>query len=163
MCEWGSTSSVLNCSSQPCKLLVGVQGWTFLQPPTLGTSAALCVLVSHPRGPRRWWLHWYHALAEDHCGKEAVSGGRWAPEETQGKTALAAKHNLIFWGTAAERQRPLISLEKPPVLLKAMRKRGVSEEWPELPRQLLTFTHNKNTESCFCKLNSYSLLITFKL
>lgn len=69
----------------------------------------------------------HNASLKDHCEKEAVSAGRWAPEEPQGMADPAAGHSVIFWGTEEERWRPLYSLGKPPFLLKAKRKGGVSE------------------------------------
>lgn len=82
--------------------------------PNLATPATLCLWIT-PRGPRRTWLHSYNALLEDHREKEAVNGGRWAAEQS-----------LIFWGIEGGRRRPLCVLGKPPFLLKAKRKGGVS-------------------------------------
>lgn len=119
--------------------------------PNLATPATLCVSEWHPWGPRRTWLHLYNALLEDHCEKEAQSmEGRGRLSKVSSSEGLREGgggpsviwESLLFFWRPREREECL---------------------WAELLRQLLTFTHNKNTESYFCKLSSYSLLITLKL
>lgn len=148
--EWGLSNLVPSSSSQPCRMLKGVWGWTLLQP-QIWQHLQLSVSLNRTPGDQegRDCIRTMPCLRSIGRRRQSMEGGGRPSKvpsseglrEGGGGSSVIWESLLFFW-RPREREECL---------------------WAELLRQLLTFTHNKNTESYFCKLSSYSLLITLKL